>query len=413
MATSEWLLLRLPSGADEAATWAVADASGAVAAASATGIDPAAAAAGRNVALVVPAADVALFAVQLPPASEQRQLQLVPFALEEQVSEDLDQLHFAIGARDGDTGLVPVAVAARERMAQWLAQAAALGVRPKAMFAESDLAPLVPGHVTLLLSGEQIILRNDGGRPVAFPADDPPLALAALLGAGTDTSTVNLVIHASPEDWERHEAALESLRAQVATFRVQLFTSGMLGAIAPGITGSSPVNLLQGAFKVQSPAANHWQRWRTAALLLLGLLLLHTAGTLWQLRQQNQESARLDAEISRVYGSIFPGQSPGPAPRRAIEARLQAVAGGGAQSGELMPMLAALAAARQNVPAARLESMNFRPGTLQLRLSAPDAATLEQYSQALKAGGYGANVSSGNQGPSGFEGVIDVTESGT
>jgi general secretion pathway protein L len=413
MATSEWLLLRPPSGADEAAAWAVADASGALVDESSTGRDVAAAAAGRSVALVVSAADVALFGVQLPPASEQRQLQLVPFALEEQVSEDLDQLHFAVGPRDGATGLVPVAVAGRERMEQWLAQAAALGVRPKAMFAESDLAPLLPGHVTLLLSGEQIILRNDRGRPVAFPADDPQLALATMLGSEADGGNVNLAIYSSPEDWERHEAALESLRTQVASFRVQLFTSGLLGAIAPGITDSAAVNLLQGAFKVQSPAANHWQRWRTAAMLLLGLLLLHTAGTLWELRRQNQESARLNDEISRVYGSIFPGQSPGPAPRRAIEARLQAVAGGGAQSGELMPMLAALAAARQNVPSARLESMNFRPGTLQLRVAAPDAATLEQYSQALKAGGYGANVSSGSQSPSGFEGVIDVTEAGT
>lgn len=413
MATSEWLLLRLPSRADEAATWAVADAAGAVVAASAAGMDPASAAAGRNVALVVPAADVALFAVQLPPANEQRQLQLVPFALEEQVSEDLDELHFAIGTRDGETGLVPVAVAGRERMGQWLAQAAALGVRPKALFAESDLAPLLPGHVTLLLSGEQLILRNDRGRPVAFPADDPQLAMATLLGVEGDAGNVNLAIYASPEDWAGHEPALESLRAQVATSRVQLFTSGMLGAIAPGIAGSNPVNLLQGAFKLQSPAANHWQRWRTAALLLLGLLVLHTAGTLWELRRQNQESARLAEEISRVYGTIFPGQSPGPAPRRAIEARLQAVAGGGVQGGELMPMLAALAAARQNVPSARLESMNFRQGTLQLRVSAPDAATVEQYNQALKAGGYGANVASGGQSPAGFEGVIDVTEPGT
>lgn len=413
MAMSEWLLLRLPSGTDEAATWAVADADGTLVMPPGASLDLAAAAAGRHVALVVPAADVALFAVQLPPGSEQRQLQLVPFALEEQVSEDLDQLHFAIGARDGNSGLVPVAVADRERMGQWLSQAAALGLRPKALYAESDLAPQLPGHVTLLLAGEQLILRNDRGRPLAFPADDPQLALAALLGADGDLGTVHLAIYSSPEDWSRHEAALEQLRTLVASFRVQLFTSGMLGVYAQAIGDSAPVNLLQGAFKQQSPAANHWQRWRTAALLLLGLLLLHAAGTLWEVRRQSQESARLDDEISRVYGTIFPGQSPGPAPRRAIEARLQEVAGGAGQNGELMPLLAALSAARQNVPSARLESVSFKPGTLQLKVSAPDAATLEQYSQALRAGGYGANVASGSQSPAGFQGTIDVTETGT
>jgi type II secretion system protein L len=267
--------------------------------------------------------------------------------------------------------------------------------------------------VTLLLAGEQLILRNDRGRPLAFPAEDPQLALAALLGGEGNLGNVHLAIYSSPEDWSRHEAALEQLRTAVASFRVQLFTGGIFGVYAQGMANSSPVNLLQGAFKMQSPAANHWQRWRTAAMLLLGLLVLHAAGTLWDLRSQRLESARLDAEISRVFGTIFPGQGPGPAPRRAIEARLQAVAGGAGQSGELMPLLAAVAAARQNVPAARLEAVTFKPGALQLKISAPDAATLEQYSQALRAGGYGANVASGSQKPSGFEGMIDVTETGT
>jgi general secretion pathway protein L len=413
MAMSEWLLLRLAGDAGEAPAWAIADASGALVQPGSDGGDLPALAAGRQVALLVPAGDVALFAAQLPPGNEQRLLQLAPFALEEQVSQDLDELHFAVGARDGGSGLVGVAVAERARMQEWLARAAALAVRPRALFAESDLAPLVPGHVTLLLADEQLILRHDRGRPVAFPADDAQLALATLLGPDADLREVNLLVYASPEDWPRHEAALEALRAQVASMRVQLFTSGLLGLYAQGIAGSAPVNLLQGAFKPQSPAANHWQRWRVAALLLLGLLALHSAGSLWELRQAGKEAARLDEEIERVYASIFPGQKPGPAPRRAIEARLQAVTGGASQRGDLMPLLAAVAAARQNVPAARLDALNFRPGSVQLKLAAPDAATLEQFSQAVRAAGYGANVASGQHGADGFAGQIDVTETGS
>ena len=78
-----------------------------------------------------------------------------------------------------------------------------------------------------------------------------------------------------------------------------------------------------------------------------------------------------------------------------------------------MPLLAALSAARQNVPVASLEGITFKPGELQLKLSAPDAATLEQFSQALRAGGYAAQVSSGRQHEGGFEGQIDMKESGT
>jgi hypothetical protein len=50
---------------------------------------------------------------------------------------------------------------------------------------------------------------------------------------------------------------------------------------------------------------------------------------------------------------------------------------------------------------------------VQLKLAAPDAATLEQFSQAVRAAGYGANVASGQHGADGFAGQIDVTETGS
>lgn len=413
MATGDWLLLRLSSAPEEAPSWVATDATGALLPETSSAADAATLAQGRQVALLVPAGEVALFNVQLPPGNEARLQQLAPFALEEQVSEDLDQLHFAVGPRDAATGLVPVAVADRDQMGRWLAAADSLGLRPRALFAESDLIPLLPGHVTLVITPEQYILRDGAGRPVALPADDLPLALSALLGAQASLADVHLVVHATPAQWSQHEAAVEALRPLVASLRVQLAADGLMWLYAQGLTASAPVNLLQGAFKPQTAGGFDWRRWRTAAALLLGLLLLHAAGSLWELRQLRATSTTLDAEVERVYGAIFPGQRPGATPRRALENRMRAVASGDRPAGELMPLLAALSAARQNVPVASLEGITFKPGELQLKLSAPDAATLEQFSQALRAGGYSAQVSSGRQHEGGFEGQIDMKESGT
>src|SRR5690606_35238517 len=110
MASNDWLVVRIP-GAGGEPSWTAVDSNGAVAALPAdapAGAGLAAAAAGRRVALLVPGTDVALFSVQLPPGNEARLQQLAPLALEEQVSEDLENLHFAVGARDGQSGQVPV-----------------------------------------------------------------------------------------------------------------------------------------------------------------------------------------------------------------------------------------------------------------------------------------------------------------
>jgi type II secretion system protein L len=276
------------------------------------------------------------------------------------------------------------------------------------VFAESDLAPLLPGHVTMVAAEDQLLLRQDAGRPLLMPASDPDLALEMLLGPGADLGAVHLAVYSTPEDWPRHAAQVEKLRDRVATFNVQLNAGGLLGLYALGLAQARPINLLQGAFRARSATQANWRSWRGAAIAAGALLLLHVGSSWWQLRQLRTASADLDGQIAQVYESIFPGQEPGSAPRRQLEQRLNALAGEGGQQGELLNLLAAIAAARTNVPVAELDSLAFKRGSMQLHLSAPDAAVLEQFSQALRAGGYGAQIASGSQRGERYEGQIDV-----
>ena len=409
MATTEWLLLRLPAQDDAPLSWAATDSSGRLLELPSDETDARLRemAAGRRVALLVPGGDVSSFQVQLPAGNEARLLQLAPFALEDQVSEDVEHLHFAVSRRDAG-GLVTVAVAQRQRVEQWLARATALQLRPAALFAETELAPALPGHVTMLLVEDQLLLRRDGAPPLLLPAADPLLALEMLLGAEADLSGVNLAVYASPQDWPVHEAAIESLRDRVASLTVQLESGGLLGLYARGLAETQPVNLLQGAFKPNQAQHGGWPRWRGVAMALLALFVLHVAASLLELHRLHAESARLDQSIARLYSTVFQGQRPGSEPRRQFEQRLAQINGGAIQQGELLPLLAAVAAAEQNVPVAKLESFTFKTGSMQLRLSTPDAEALESFSQALRAGGYGVEVVSGQPQGDHYAGQLDV-----
>ncbi|HTQ35704.1 MAG TPA: type II secretion system protein GspL [Steroidobacteraceae bacterium] len=409
MATTEWLLLRLPAQEDDAPLhWAAADESGKLLSAPADEHDLAAMAAGRRVALLAPAADVSRFEVQLPAANEARLLQLAPFALEDLVSEDLEQLHFAVGVRDSASGLVPVAVVNRQRMAHWLARATALRLQPAAVFAESDLAPVMPGHVTMVLVDDQLLLRREGAPPLLMPADDPALALEMLLGDAAEVAGANLMIHAAPDEWARHAGPLELLRERVASFNVQLDAGGLLALYARSLGEARPINLLQGAFRPAQSRAAGWERWRGAALMLLALVVLHVGASWWQLHRLHGESAELDQSMAQLYARVFPGQRPGPDPHAQFVRRNNEINAGTAQKGEFLPLLAALAAAQQNAPATRLESLTFKPGMLQLQASAPTADGLEQFSEALRAGGYAVQILSGQSQGERYAGQISV-----
>jgi general secretion pathway protein L len=310
------------------------------------------------------------------------------------------------------TGSTAVAVIERALLEQWLARASETGVKPSAAFADSELVPVFPGQVTVVLVDDQLVLRSDDARTAVMPADDPLLALEMFLAPATDFASVPLAVYAGQSDWQRHSKKIEALRDRFTSVKVQLSNGGLLALAARTLPNamahSTAINLLQGSFRPKSAATNQWRKWRLVATLAGTLLLVHGLAQAWHLRQLKKSEAELDQSISQVYATVFPGQPVGGDARRRMEQRMAGMAGSANQPGELMHVLAALAAAGQNVPVVKLESLTFRTGAAQLKLGAPDASTLAQFGQALQAGGYSAQVTSGATRGTAYEGQIEA-----
>src|SRR4051812_14156614 len=66
--------------------------------------------AGRRIAVIVPASDVLSLDTEVPAKSTAKLAQVVPYALEERVADEIENLHFALGERSTDTGKVNVQV---------------------------------------------------------------------------------------------------------------------------------------------------------------------------------------------------------------------------------------------------------------------------------------------------------------
>ncbi len=91
--------------------------------------------------------------------------------------------------------------------------------------------------------------------------------------------------------------------------------------------------------------------------------------------------------------------------RRQMEQRLALSQGGG--SG-LMPTLDAVVKARSAAPGATLQALSFRQGTVDMKLTARDAASLDHMTQSLRQLGFQADLTSGNATASGYEGRIQI-----
>ncbi len=403
---AEWLILRMPRAAAAAADWLVADGAGRPLAAVQSGsLESAAAAArGRQVAVLVDAAEILCLEVELPARTGARAAQLVPFALEEQLAGDVETQHFAIGTAAG--GKTAVAVVARALLEGWLAQLAAAGIRPDLLCSEAALMPRMPGHMVGLLEGETLLLAaGEESAPLVLSAPEGGFAAAIAIAGGEAGPVSDLLLHASAADWQRRSAEVEAARVLFASLKVQLLGSGSLPWLAAQLPGAAPINLLQGSYAPRGSLGAGWQRWRTAAILAGALLLLHVGSQLYLLWHQARVERELDGAIAALVGPQYSGG--GGSVRARVESGLRESQTPGGRSG-LLPALQVLAQAMNGAPGARVQSLSFRDGAVQLRVRASDAQSIDRINQTLRASGWQAELISGGAAGDAFEGNIQL-----
>ncbi len=162
------LLLRLPSSGQEDTEWLAIDAGGLTSTTRQRGPLSLAAAVARasNVVILAPSTQILLAEPELPPGSGGKLARAVPFALEEQLTEDIDQLTFAIGRRR-PSGSTPVAVVSRAVLQDWLSQLAEAGIEPLAIYPDISLMPDNPGQTVLWLEKGRLAVRRPGALPFA------------------------------------------------------------------------------------------------------------------------------------------------------------------------------------------------------------------------------------------------------
>lgn len=408
---ADWLLIRLARVPGGNASWLIADSRGAAAGAPQEGPLSLAAprAAGRRVCVLVPGTDVLLTEPEVPIKAGARLQQLVPYALEEHLADNIEELHFAIGKRAGDSPRAPVAVVARALLQEWLATLRAAGIEPAVIYADSDLLPENPGQAVALLEEDAVVVRPPGGVPVTLPAAALSEALDIAL-AGAEGGGRGLILYTGAAEWQQHSAQVEAARTKFDGIKVQLLTGGPLALFAQQLSSGTPINLLQGSYEPTSTHAAGLRAWSVAAMLLAGLIALHVVGKSWQLYSLHSKEHQVDASIRDTFHSAMPGVQNSVDARHRMEQRLASARGAGQG---LLAALQALSQARDTTPGTSVQALTFRDGTLDLKLSVRDAASLDRVSQSLHNNGWQASLTGGSNAGSAYEGRIQVRAGGT
>jgi general secretion pathway protein L len=350
-------------------------------------------AAGRRIVLLVPGGDVRLVSVKVPARQPQKVLQAAPYQLEDQLAEDVETLHFAIGARLND-GSHPVAVVARSRMEQWMAPFRARGLRPDAVIPETLCLPAPePGTWTALAEASQITVRTGTYAGFTCPLEDLDGFLQLADPAGQTTLRL-FVTRDTEHDFTRIGRPLELLAGHASALEV----------LVRHWRPEDSINLMQGPYSQQEDWQRLVQPWRVAgafAALWIILAVTHEAVTSWRL---GAEIRAQQAENAQRFQQIFPGQTPTADLARQLAALRLQMQGDGSRA-PLFPLLDVLAASMSATSGLTLRSLQYREGALYLNLTGNDLQSYENLRnwfatrrdaridpQSVSAGGEGVQI---------------------
>ena len=346
-------------------------------------------AAGARVVAFIPASDTLSLAVALPPMPAAKARAALPFALEDQLAGELEDQHFALGARQAD-GRWPVRVISRARLAGWIDLLRRAGLEPQAVVADADGLREKPGDLMLWLDGEDAHWRAPGQPASTLPVDLLTEGPALAAGA-TPPGTLGIRAHGTPDDLARHAAAIDGLGRGALQVAAQALPDGALPWLAAQHDPSQVINLLQGDFAPARANSSGLDAWRWPLRLAAAALVLQLSGWGLEAWRLHRAAAPVEAALIEAARPLDPSVRDADAARALIAARLAEWdrRERDPSGSPLMQAAATLIDARIAAPALSLLSLRQQEdGNVTARFEADDPAASQAAREVLTSNGW-------------------------
>ena len=328
----------------------------------------------------VPGEDIRLLRLKIE-AEERRHFSAsLPFMLEEELSQDIDEVHFATCALDKlDFG---VAVCSRENMETYQALLSPYpGVTQ--WLPEPLLLPWQEGEWCLVCEADRVIARVGGCEGFTVEREMLPVMLKALV---TEVSSPTAIVIYG-QDQESDVALLEDALQDKVQWRRGDMYAAMLIADSP----EPALNLRQGDWAVRLPLDRWWKQWRSAAVLFGVAVLVHMLATWLDYRQLEQENLALRGAVQSSYRQAFPRGAVVDAEKQ-LRRQLDTMTGSSESSGfvSLMARVGEVVAAADG----NIISINYndKAGEMRLNFLASNYEVVERIRTGIAEGGLEATL---------------------
>lgn len=315
--------------------------------------------------------------------SERRHLaRLIPYELEDAVTVELEDLHFAIGKPGEDE--VPTAYVDREWLSAQVTELEEQGFEVSHCLPEPLLLPRPDIGWTLRLDDQ---LQVHYGAGLGF-AVEPEMASAALASVAEIQPTPDclLLIADDQEQLDRLQNALpESFRSAQEAIEIESRLGDRWDSMA--LDRYDSLDLRQGDFARQLPINKWWREWRNVAVVASAALFVYVAVSIAQIQVSNGQTAELRQQMNSVFRQVVP-QGAIADPEQQLKSKIAGLQNGssGASVVEMLAKVGPLIADNKSVNVRRL-TYNDRQDEMQVTLEAKSNSEILNLASAINQKG--------------------------
>ncbi|MDH5933096.1 type II secretion system protein GspL [Vibrio splendidus] len=316
----------------------------------------------RSCIALLPGSECLIKRVEIPKGAARQFDSMLPFLLEDEVAQDIEDLHLTI--LDKDATHATVCGVDRE----WLKQALDLFREANIIFRkvlpDTLAVPLEEQGISALQIDQHWLLRQGKYQAVSISEAWLPMFLQSdwVVAGEEEQATTIFSYTAMPSDDVQQQSGLE-WQAKPAELVMSLLSQQAI---------TSGVNLLTGTFKTKSSFSKYWRVWQKVAIAACLLVAVIVTQQVLKVQQYEAQAQAYRMESERIFRAVLPGKQRIPTVsylKRQMNDEAKKYGGSG-EGDSLLGWLALLPETLGQVKTIEVESIRYDGNRSEVRLQA-------------------------------------------
>ena len=337
---------------------------------------------GENVIAYIPGIDILLTRVALPTGRKSQLRNALPYALEENLIDDVDELHCALGPQL-ETGKFVAAVTRHDKINYWHQLLLSTGLHIQTLLPDFLLLPYTPQGWTIACEGNTAYVRTTAAEGFVCQINVLPLFLQKELQTDEEHIPERITFYGClPFD--------DSIMGDAITSQCELVQHPPIGSgnvielLANNPLTVTSLNLLQGEYAPSSRIMQRLRPWYTSAILAGVLIMFGFIGSVAEYVSLQRQNADLEQQITQVFRQTFPDVKRIVNPASQMRSRVDELRGKGRASGpDFSQMLAKVAPVFAKSKGVTAQHLRYQMGQMEILLETPDLQSLENLKNRL------------------------------